>query len=212
MREMQTCGTKVDAAAPELSNETTESEVLQIRSRVVSEPILLAAGAAGRAISVPAGAVITPSGRDFIRRNGVRLASQLTGKPSMAGPGTLIAMGNGTASMTAASAAGWKTRAASTEFEASSLALEMIPNGIVTCCGGEPSVVACLLNRNPGVRSAVVTRATNLVALTTMMNPQVVCLDSSGWSFGEILRLLRGLTLTTANAPKDWKELTGGTR
>lgn len=211
MREMQTRVTQVDAGRA-VKNQTTGADPLQIGSRVISESTLLAADAAGRAVSLPAGAVITPSGRDFIRRNGVRLASQLAGKAAVADMGTLISVGHHTTSISAASAAGWKTRVSSTEFEAALFALEHLSSGIVTCCGGEPAVVACLLNRNSAVRSAVVTRSTNLAALITVMNPQVVCLDSAGWSFGDVLRLLRGLSAVSVNTPMAWKELAGGPR
>lgn len=211
MRDMQTRVPTVDAAAPVVMKQAVEvkTDTLPITGRVISENVLIAANAAGRAISLQSGAVITPSGREFIRKNNVRMTSQVGGKSTPSAAGTFIAVGPNTGIHAASVAAGWKTIAAVTEFDAASVAAENLGVGIITCCGGEPSVVACLLNRNPAVRAAVISRTTNLVTLITVMSPQVVCLDSSGWSFGDILRLLRSLA-APSSTPGHWKEISGG--
>jgi len=212
MREMQirTTSNAPDALKQSVAEKSPADRTISINHRVVSENVLMTASAAGRTILLQPGTVITPSGRDFIRRNGVRLASTPGATANAVTGGTFIAVGDGTTS-SAATAAGWKTLIAPSENAAAVLALESLATGIVASFGGEPSVVACLLNRNPAVRAAVVTRATDLSKLTTLMNPQVICLDSMGWSFAELLRLLRGLSLSSI-VPKHWRELTGSTR
>ena len=210
MREMQTRVPMTIVPAPMASKQASTLETLSIGSRVVSENVLITANAAGRAISLAAGAVITPSGRDYIRKNGVRLTSDVGGKSVTSIGGTFIVIGDNSNS-SAASAAGWNTLIVKSGFDAAALASEKLTSGMVASFGGEPSIVACLLNRNPAVRAAVVTRTTNLAALTSVMNPQVVCLDSTSWSFAELLRLLRGLSMSAA-IPKQWKELAGGNR
>ena len=210
MREMQTRVPMTAVFAPVATQQTATLETLSIGSRVVSENVLITANAAGRAISLAAGAVITPSGRDYIRKNGVRLASDVAGKSGTPIAGTFIVIGD-ISNSSAASAAGWKSLTVKSDFDAAALASEKLTSGMVTSFGGEPSIVACLLNRNPAVRAAVVTRTTNLATLTSVMNPQVVCLDSTGWSFAELLRLLRGLSMYAA-VPTQWKELAGGNR
>jgi hypothetical protein len=179
---------------------------LTIAAKVVSEDILMAARAAGRTIVLQSGAIITPSGKDYIRKNGVTVAGSALNKPATVSTGSFIVVGNNTTCQSAASTAGWKTSAVSNEHDAALAASQSLKNGITVTCGGEPSVVACLLNRNPDVRAAVITKATNLITLTTVMSPQVVCLDSIGWSFGDILKLLR--SLSAANRPQGWKEIT----
>jgi hypothetical protein len=187
-------------------HQTTEAPTsLTIAAKVVSEDILIAAQAAGRTIVVQAGAIITPSGKDYIRKNGVTVAGSALNKPVTVSTGTFIVIGSNATFQSAASATGWKTSAVSNEHDAAMVAVQSLKNGITVTCGGEPSVVACLLNRNPDVRAAVITKATNLLTLTTVMSPQVVCLDSSGWSFGDILKLLR--SLSAANRPQGWKEI-----
>ena len=196
-------------SGPASTNSATDAGItINISSRVLSEKVLVTANAAGRAISLQPGTVMTPSGRDYIRKNGVRLTSDVSGSGSASQSGTFVAIGTHTTT-SAAAAAGWKAITASAEFDAASLASQHAATGIVVCCGGEPSVVACLLNRNPAVRAAVISRTTNLVTLITVMSPQVVCLDSSGWSFGDILRLLRSLG-TPPLTPANWKEIAAG--
>ena len=209
MREMQTRVPVPDAAAPVVARTTTDvvpatTSALQITAKVISEDILIAAQAAGKTISLQPGAIVTPSGRDFIRKNNVRLTSLVGGK-SFAARGTFIVVGSNTGAVPAATTAEWATTVAATEIAAASAALEYMSKGLVTCFGGEPSIVACLLNRNQSVRAAVITKATNLLTLTSVMSPQVVCMDSSGWSFGDILKLLR--SLSAANQPQGWKEI-----
>ena len=178
---------------------------LTIAAKVVSEDILVAARAAGRTIVLQAGAIVTPSGKDYIRKNGVTVAGSALNKPATVSTGTFIVIGSNSTCQSAASATGWKTAEVGNEHDAAMVAVQSLKNGITVTCGGEPSVVACLLNRNPDVRAAVITTATNLITLTTVMSPQVVCLDSSGWSFGDILKLLR--SLSGANRPQGWKEI-----
>ena len=210
MREMQTRKSSSAPAArmEPIATETPTDKTISISSRVLSEKVLVTANAAGRAVSLQPGTVITPSGRDYIRKNGVRLTSEVSSTSSASLSGIFVAIGTDTTT-SAASAAGWKALTASTEFDAANIASQHWSKSVVACCGGEPSVVACILNRNPAVRAAVITRATNLVSLINVMSPQVVCLDSSGWSFGDILRLLRSLA-APSRTPGHWKEISAG--
>lgn len=212
MREMQirTTSNAPVALRDAVVEKSPTDKTISINNRVVSENVLKIANAAGRTILLQQGTVITPSGRDFIRKNGVRLASDVGATVNAATGGTFITVGAGTTS-SAATAAGWKTLTAVSETAAAVLASEKLATGMVASFGGEPSVVACLLNRNSAVRAAVVTRTTDLPKLTGVMNPQVICLDSMGWSFAELLRLLRGLSMSSM-VPKQWQELTGGNR
>ena len=213
MREMKSRVTvPAVASAPMAASHTkpataTEAPTaLTIAAKVVSEDILIAARAAGRTIVLKAGAIITPSGKDYIRKNGVTVAGSALNKPATVSTGSFIVVGNNATCQSAASTAGWRTSSVSNEHDAALAASQSLKNGITVSCGGEPSVVACLLNRNPDVRAAVITKATNLITLTTVMSPQVICLDSSGWAFGDVLKLLR--SLSAANRPQGWKEIT----
>ncbi len=212
MREMKSRVTVAAVASVPMATSQTKAVTateaptsLTIAAKVVSEDILVAARAAGRTIVLQAGAIVTPSGKDYIRKNDITVAGSALNKPVTVSTGTFIVIGSNSTCQSAASATGWKTSAVSNEHDAALAASQSLKNGITVTCGGEPSVVACLLNRNPDVRAAVITKATNLLTLTTVMSPQVICLDSSGWSFGDILKLLR--SLSAANRPQGWKEI-----
>lgn len=208
MRDMQSRKPATSFAVPVTRQLTDDlTSVVRIDSKVITEEVLVKANAAGRAVALSPAAVMTPSARDFIRRNAVRLASRVHGSAA-ATSRLVIGIGADSMAVSAAGAAGWRSLMTATEIEAATIAAQHEFPGIVIC-GGEPSVVACLLNRNPEMRAAVITRSTDLVTLTTVMNPQVVCLESSGWSFGELLRLLRSLATSTA-APASWNELSAG--
>ncbi|MEZ6040663.1 MAG: hypothetical protein R3C20_09155 [Planctomycetaceae bacterium] len=185
------------------------SEAIEVTEKVVSEDVLAALGAAGRVITLPASSVLTPSGRDYIRRNQVRLTSGVRVEKSVeSAEGVLIAIGDHNSGQTAATTAGWSVRPAADEFEAADIAMGAALKHLVVCCGGEPSIVCCVLNRNSSLRAAVVTRNTNLTALGISMNPHIICMESVGWSVVDILRVIRSLN-RSQQTPKGWKELSG---
>ncbi|MFN9717546.1 MAG: hypothetical protein ACK58L_02565 [Planctomycetota bacterium] len=212
MREMKS---RVDAASSASApvsglqahaNAASEAaKPVMITSKVISEGVLLAAKAAGNTITLQSGAIITPSGKEYIRKNGVQVSGSTFPHAAKVTTGVFLVVGSHTVCQSAAAAAGWTVSAVSCEHDAARAALAALTSGITVTFGGEPSIVACLLNRNPDVRAAVITKATNLNTLTSVMSPQAVCLDSSGWSFGDILRLLR--SLSAASRPHGWKEV-----
>lgn len=211
MRQMQPAVASMNAVV----SESAQTAPLKIDSRVISEVVLKDAEAAGRRVELTPGAIITPSGRDFIRQYGVQVASR-TGTDQTAsqvgaasGGRYVISIGSHRSVDAAAAAAGWSGIAATTEHEAAATALQKSRQGLVACCGGEPSVVACLLNRHAEIRAAVVSRTTNLTTIRSLMNPQVVCIDPTEWTVGELMRLLRGLSLKQGS-PKHWQELSAG--
>ena len=97
---------------------TEPSTALTIAAKVVSEDILVAARAAGKTIVLQAGAIITPSGKDYIRKNGVTVAGSALNKPATVSTGSFIVVGNNATCQSAASATGWKTLAVSNELDA----------------------------------------------------------------------------------------------
>ena len=80
MRDMQSRKSSTSLAAPVTRQLTDDlTSVVRIDSKVITEEVLVRANAAGRAVALSPAAVMTPSGRDFIRRNAVRLASRVHG-------------------------------------------------------------------------------------------------------------------------------------
>lgn len=190
---------------PSESNETPKDATrpLEFHHKVITEAALIAAGAAGRTIAIPPAAIITPSGRDYIRHNSIITTSSVPSGASAA-DGLVVVTGNAASAVSAAGAAKWKTVSAGCERDAVRRIRQHSAQRVVSC-GGEASAIACLLNRDINVRAAVVTQETDLEKLIAVMNPQVLCL-SSAWPFAAMLKLLRTLTQYGSDAPAGWKE------
>ena len=189
----------------------SESDTVQISEKVITEETLTAAAAAGRIISIIPQAVITPSGRDYIRRHEVQVTSSLVKSDTATSRGMLLNVGGASSTESVAAAAGWQVADAANEHQTVGLAVFHADHGRVVCCGGEPSLVACLLNRNATIRAAVASRDTNLRLMQNLMQPQVICIESSGWSFWELLRLLNSLPpISSSEKPSAWSEVQSG--
>ena len=212
LRELRSLGVSIAAVQNEVpsrpSNAITTGEHSTLNARVITEDALAAAGVSGRTVSIPAGAVITPSGHDYIRRHRVSVTNGAAEKSEDAS-GVLIVVGSCSAASSAATSARWSVIEAGCEFDAAYKAQKtrkQLPRPVI-CCGGQPAVVACLLNRNRELRAAVVAPDTDFVLLSESMNPHVVCMDSSGWSFAAFRRLFRQVDGSDLVAPSNWKEL-----
>ena len=216
LRELASRGVSVPVPATTLKSSpkasalvaATGGETVGVNEKVISEEILVTDNAAGKSINIPAGAIITPSGHDYIRRNGITVTSVLStntaGQPTA--DGAIILIGASFTATAAANTAKWAIVAAGCERDAARKVRKQISKPVV-CCGGEPSVTACLLNRDSQLRVAVVNQNTDVGRLARLMNPQVICLDTAGWSSAQLLKVLKAMTLGKA-APTSWKELT----
>jgi len=205
------------SAAASVSASAVEDGVLRIADRAVTEAVLQAAGAAGRTVSLVRGAVLTPSGRDFVRRHNVRLASFVAGMSTAAAagsavtatPGILVVCGRESTARSAAAALNWTIRDVADEFGAARAALEVLPGRRVVCVGCEPSIAACVLNRNGAVRAAVLERAQGMERLLERMQPHAVCLQSSGWSLLQLTKLFERLQ-RPIQEPSGWVDVQTG--
>jgi len=210
--------THTSGAAPRSGNPAADSsgpadsQVLVLSTLVVTEAELQDASAGGRTVSIPPGAVITPSGREFMRKYKVTVSEAATSKVAGSGVGVLLhsKAANGTAVIAAASGVGWTIRSLSSDIEVTKVAAERLRETSVVCCCAEASVVACLLNRDPSVRAAVADPATDLATLLTAMNPHVICIGSNGWSVADVRRVLQAVTRHPRISPSGWTELRQG--
>jgi len=210
IRELGSRPASGDSAQPAASVAATEDAV--ITSRVITEDVLLAGGVGCGTIVIPAGAVITPSGREFIRRHSITIARAADPANAAAGcqaGGGLVVMGTRSSGLaTAASASGWDTAQADCAAGLAEQAAASAACGrrAVTCCH-HPSVTACLINRCEARRAAVLTPQFCLTRLLRHMNPDVVCISPEGWSFSKYVTLLKQLGSGDLTAPDGWKEL-----
>lgn len=213
IRSQNTSGGRTSASAPKATTVAAaplalNAAPLVIRDRVISESVLETAKAAGRTVTLLQGAVITPSGRDFIRKNRVTLSSGVAGSSTSAS-GLVISLETSATVSSAASATGWKVSSTANIFDAASTIVKEYQTHPVVCIGNESSAVACLVNRDNRIRSAVVGRPELVAMLASIMNPNVWCVDGAGWSFADYQRLLRSIS-RNAEKPTGWEEIAAG--
>lgn len=222
LRELKSRGVVVAAAAPSKSksksagatgdvsakkrSQRTEDSVVELNQKVLTEASLSAANVGGGTVRVPADAVVTPSGRDFIRRHGIRLTSATSVSSAAGVRASLVLAGDCSAASSAAASVGWDVVKAGCDPDAAYQTRQLLPHPVVTC-SRQPAVVACLLNRDPAVRAAVVDSAVSLTGLQSAMNPQVLCVSPQSWSFAGFRRLFDALKNASVAAPDSWKEL-----
>lgn len=218
LRELRSRGVDVAAmrsASPKAASgvvtptvSLTSGDHLNMGEMVITEDTLRTAGAVGRTISIRSGAIITPSGQDYIRRHDVTVSGRQEATKTGA-PGLLISVRECATAVSAAKAEKWNLVSADSDFAAARQARAAASDRPVVCCSSQPAVAACVLNREQGIRAAVVTRSTDLPQLWHLMNPQVVCLEPAGWSFTEVLGLFRQAAAAQPTVPADWRELSG---
>jgi hypothetical protein len=206
--ESQSSGSSLPASVSPSAPVSGTNDLLQISEPAVTELVLATAGAAGRTVSLVRGAVLTPSARDYIRRHGVRLASTTGGAGSSsvgALRGAVVLVGRESTVRLAASAAGWPVCETEDEFSAVSAVREHLPGRRVLCVSTDSSIPACLLNRDPAIRAAVLAKSAGMEQLLERMQPHVVCLQPAGWSYTELQRLLV-LMQRPLHQPESWSE------
>ncbi len=203
MRELQLSPTT--AAASSTAGSSTSS--VELSQRVITEDVLAEQIAPGATVVVPTDAVLTPSGRDYIRRHRIVISSVPSVAVSGSFGGLVLVVGDMKSMSSAAKSAGWAIDSAAGNFDAANLIAQKDAEQRTVCCSDQPSVIACLVNRNTQRRAAVVTSETCLSGLLNDMNPDTVCLSVKGWSFMELLRMLKKLSGNGGALPAGWKEL-----
>lgn len=217
LRELQSVPASSSAStSPTVVSASVSDDVIRLNSLVVSEAVLSAAGASGRTVSLLRGAVLTPSGRDYLRRHGVRVASQLA--EGVAGGAAAVRVASGLVIQTqrsalvesAAGSAGWVVETVSGESAAVDRILQLHGGQPLVYVGSDPAVSACVLNRRMDVRAAVVTGSSDLQRLVERMRPTVLCMEGAGWNWTQLVRALRTMSAAVRAVPSDWREVQQG--
>lgn len=194
------------SAANDDSSPNGSTATVSLNQSVITEDLLVAADVAGRTIAISGSAVLTPSGRDYIRRHKIRISTSGRETAAVQRTLSLVLVGRCSAAESAASSTKCAIVKAGCDPDAAYQSRKLIPNSVVTC-SQQPAVVACLLNRDSAIRAAVVDASVSISELQATMNPQVVCVSPEGWSFADFRRLFRHLASADSAAPTAWKEL-----
>lgn len=194
----------------DVAAERTAVEPLTLLQTVITEETLLQAGVTGCTIRVPARAVITPSGREYIRRHAIAIADCGVSAGESSAVGCVVIVDGSAAAVAAAESQGWSVQSVPDDVAAAERAASASGTRCLCCCR-QPARVACLLNRRPSIRAAVVDCGGDHNELFTVMQPNVVCLrGTDGWTVVTLRRLLKALAHVPSSVPPAWNELSGG--
>lgn len=213
LHELRNSGVAVHAQPPRAAQSQTaaastgmvqKASSIEVHGLIITEDTLIAAKAEGRTIRISSGAVITPSARDYISQHEINLSNSRFAKPA-ALKGVAIVSASSTTLQAALRSAQWPVVTSTTDFHAAT-EVATNENTIMLCSVQQPSVAACLLNRNQRFRAAVVNPTDHLSALQTAMAANVICLNPKGWSIAGLMSLLQELSVGR-NQPALWKEI-----
>ena len=185
LRELEARGVGVErAAVPDVPTGF-------VLSGVVTQTVLEDSQEAGTVV-LASDAIVTPSGREYLQRNNITVSRSTSPVADSAAAGVVLCSVDTPTVLAAAKSAGWSVQNVENEKAIVSAVQSDSPHTV--CCVEHPSLVACLLNRNENIRAAVVSASVDLMPLKKIMNPNVVCLSASGWSFTAFLRMLRTMS------------------
>lgn len=179
------------------NSDAPKNSVHIIEDRVITEELLKSQIGTSTTIQLPTGAIITPSGRDYILANKITVASAIT-----------------TNNQSLQTTPGWlaltltETEALNTALNRSNIQRtkisdknELIVESISSICRGvangvlaftcEPYFVACESNRNQNIRAVVVEQSSHWPDIKNQLSPNVVCVNPLKRTFIETRNLIR---------------------
>jgi hypothetical protein len=185
------------------SSETNNRQTTQLADSVITADVL-AEKAAGRSnVFVGERAIVTPSARDWLRRNKVELihgVTAATASVEMKSDKLVITHSASQAidrvleDAARQSNGGWNRKNVESADEAAKKAvgeLRRESSRVIVVVTSEPEVAACLANRNEKVKAAVVADAAAVVRIKSGLDGNVFVIDPAGRSFFELRNLLK---------------------
>ena len=187
------------------TNSTIESTSPTVLSeKVITEDVLERHfnGAVTGCLVISANAVVTPTGRDFLKRNAINVTRQTASAASNTGAANWLAVVVQTCPVLTGvlndfcgtGNIHWKRIEAPKLTEAVELAIGLLCRGDasgVIVFTDEPHTAACRANRNEKIRAAATAEVETVRQVQKQMNANWFCIDSAGRSYFELRNLLR---------------------
>lgn len=184
--------------------------VIDLDVPVVTANLLAERLRGSQAVRIGRRSVITPSARDWLASKKIswtRGTGNASTEPSATARWQLV-LTTVTPAITTLrpTLTGWKSELLGTPKEAADHSLRVIctgeADGVLGLCGSAETV-ACLANRNPKIRAAVLNTALELPALVEHLGPNLLVINPRGKSFVELRNLVRAVeTLAKPQAPQ----------
>lgn len=168
----------------------------------------------GQAVRIGARTLLTPTARDWLKTHKVSWSRLSPNAVVSGGNWQLLASTVTPAVRTLQDAVrrespGWKQSLVGSATEAADAAVRAVTtaevHGVLVITS-QPEAVACLANRSPKIRAAVVTSADQLRLLAASLGPNVLAANPAGRSFIDLRNLVRGCAaLGRPQAPSGWQ-------
>ena len=107
--------------------------------RVITESVLAGENTSDRTIKIATGAVITPSGKDYIRRHGIIVSNESNTPPNNSIDGVVLVVGDTKRVSAPAASAGWTVARATGNFDAANQVAQRRHHQPAVCCSAQPS-------------------------------------------------------------------------
>lgn len=196
----------VPAAAPPV--EKTESSILDFDLPVITAEQLEERVQKGQTVRIDRRAILTPSARDWLASRKISWSRRNSGAGSSTSSAAhwrlVLTTVTPAVSTLRQSLTGWKIDLLGTAQEAADHAIRSIctgeTDGMLGICGAAETV-ACLTNRNPKLRAAVLACAADLPGLVEQFSPNFLVINPRGKSFVELRNLVRAVE--SSKKPRD---------
>lgn len=201
LAELQPAAAKVRAPVEQsLASSQPSSHAIELDAAVITADVLEERVRKGQSLRIGNRAILTPSARDWLAQRKIawtRSSGASTAQAHSAARWQLIittatpAVGNLRQEL-----AGWKTDLLGTPQEAAEQATRAIctgeSDGVLALCRAA-DVVACLANRNPKVRAAVLRSTADLSDLASQLDPNLLVVNPQQKSFVELRNIVRAI-------------------
>ncbi len=201
---------------PESSPAKLDASMIELDLPVITADSLAERLRAGQSVRIGRRSILTPSARDWLASRKIswsRLASGAAAgsKTSARWQLVLTAVTPALATLRP-SLSEWKTELLGTAREAADHAIRVIStsesDGVLGLCTS-PEAVACLANRNPKLRAAVLNSPAEVPGLVDQLSPNFLVINPRGKSFVELRNLVR--VVETLAKPRDCDPWASGT-
>ncbi len=204
--------TPVAPASPPLPSRKTETSVVELDLPVITADLLAERVRPAQSVRIGRRSILTPSARDWLGTRKVpwsRLnAGAVAGTTQAVRWQLVLTTVTPVVSTLRQSLSGWKTELLGTPREAADYGIRAIctgeADGVLAVCGAAETV-ACLANRNPKLRAAVLSTAVELSSLVKQLGPNFLAVNPQGKSFMELRNLLRSVASLGKPMEPAWK-------
>jgi hypothetical protein len=178
---------------------------VQISEVIVTQALLAETINGAKQVQIGPTAILTPSARDFVRNHGIEIIRETSSRGASASVRWQIIATVATPAI-AATVEGLMARGVFADFRLLGLPAEAASHAISVLCRGEavkvvvfssqPELVACLSNRNDGLRAAAISDVAAAERVQKTLNPNLLAIDPSGKGVQELKALLKRFPLS----------------